>query len=135
MMTIQVLVLSYLPHKMIFTGYPFIKCPSPNRGTLPSDLRLVLIFFTQRTAAVQKIEGHTDGKPELHSSFFSGGLVLLPVAAFRCFLIRDLVNLTNYRGATRKISHYKKVKSDSTYHFYLYFLMYFRILMFRLKMA
>ena len=69
MMTIQVLVLSYLPHKMIFTGYPFIKCPSPNRGTLPSDLRLVLNFFTQRTAAVQKIEGHTDGKTERHSSW------------------------------------------------------------------
>ena len=69
MMTIQVLLLSYLPHKMIFIGYPFIKCPSLNRGTLPSDLRLVLNFFTQRTAAVQKIEGHTDGKTERHSSF------------------------------------------------------------------
>ena len=75
LMTIQVLVLSYLPHKMIFTSYPFIKCPSPNRGTLPSDLRLVLNFFHTKNCGSTENRGANAWKGGASFQLFSGGHV------------------------------------------------------------
>ena len=75
LMTIQVLVLSYLPHKMIFTSYPFIKCPSPNRGTLPSDLRLVLNFFHTKNCGSTENRGAYGWKSGCSFQLFFRGLV------------------------------------------------------------